>query len=55
MHSVDDKMIFSDSGYLQIFNKETNELIEELYYKRLYVNLREDEVEWTIIIKEAIR
>lgn len=55
MHSVDDKMIFSDSGYLQIFNKETNELIEELYYKQLYVNLREDEVEWTIIIKEAIR
>ena len=55
MHSVDDKMIFSDFGYLQIFNKETNELIEELYYKQLYVNLREDEVEWTIIIKEAIR
>lgn len=55
MHCVDDKVIFSNSGNLQIFNKETNELTEELYYKQLYVNLRDDEVEWTIIIKEAIR
>ncbi|GEM_PF-5553099 len=48
-------MISSDCGRLQIFNKETYELLEDLYYKQLYVNLREDEVEWTIIIKEAIR
>lgn len=55
VHSVDDKMISSDSGRLQLFGKETNELIEDLYYRQLYVNLRNDEVEWTIIIKEAIR
>lgn len=55
VHDVGRKMISSDSGRLQIFTKETNKLIEDLYYKQLYVNLRDDEVEWTIIIKEAIR
>lgn len=55
VHAVDDKMISSDTGRLQIFDKGTNELIEDLYYKQLYVNLRDDEVEWTIIIKEAMR
>lgn len=55
VHNMEDKMISSDSGRLQIFRKETNELIEDLYYKQLYVNLRDDEVEWTIIIKEATR
>lgn len=55
LHSVNEKMISSDFGRLQLFNKETNELIEDLYYKQLYVNLRDDAVEWTIIIKEAIR
>lgn len=55
VHSVDERMICSDTGRLQIFNRETNELIEDLYYKQLYVNLRDDEVEWTIVIKEGIR
>ncbi len=55
VHNVDDKMISSGSGRLQIFDKQTNELIEDLYYKQLYVNLRNDEVGLTIIIKEAIR
>lgn len=55
VHSINSKMISSDSGRLQIFNKETNELIDDLYYKQLSVNLRDDEVEWTIIIKEVIR
>lgn len=55
IHSVNNKMISSDVGRLQIFSKESNEIIEDLYYKQLYVNLRDDEVEWTIIIKETIR
>lgn len=55
VHRVDEKMISSDAGRLQIFSKETNGLIEDLYYKKLYVNLRMDEVEWTIVIQEAIR
>lgn len=55
VHSVNNKMVSSDLGRLQLFSKETNELIEDLYYRQLYVNLRNDEVEWTIIIKEAIR
>jgi len=55
VHNVNERMISSDAGRLQIFNKETNEMMEDLYYKQLYVNLRNDEVEWTIIIKEAIR
>lgn len=55
IHNVDKKMISSDSGRLQIYNKEKNELIDDLYYKQLSVNLRDDEVEWTIIIKETIR
>lgn len=55
VHRVNSKMISSDSGRLQIFAKETNELIDDLYYKQLSVNLRDDEVEWTVIIKEVIR
>lgn len=55
VHSVDERMIFSDTSRLQIFDKETNEMIEDLYYRQLFVHLREDEVEWTIIIKEAFR
>lgn len=55
VHRVNNKMISSDSGRLQLFNKETNELIDDLYYKQLSVSLRDDEVEWTVIIKEAIR
>lgn len=35
VHRVDEKMISSDAGRLQIFNKETNVLIEYLYYKAI--------------------
>lgn len=55
VHSVDEKGIYSDCGRLQLYNRKTNELMDDLYYKQLWVNLRNDEVEWTIIIKEAIR
>jgi len=55
VHSVDEKGIYSDCGRLQFYNLQTNELIDDLYYKQLWVNLRNDEVEWTVIIKEAIR
>ncbi|MPM75977.1 hypothetical protein SDC9_122972 [bioreactor metagenome] len=55
VHEIDRKMIYSNSGRLQIFSKESNKLIEDMYYKELYVNLRDDKVEWTFIIKEAIR
>ncbi|MCD7900959.1 MAG: hypothetical protein LUH22_14140 [Bacteroides sp.] len=54
-HNATKKMLSSDSGRLQIYHKATNELMDDLYYKQLYVNLRDDEVEWTVIIKEAIR
>ena len=39
VHRVNNKMISSDSGRLQLFNKETNELIDDLY-KQLSVSLR---------------
>ncbi len=55
IHSVDNKAVSSEFGRLQLYDKETNELIEDLYYKKLWVNLRNNEVGWTIIIKEAIR
>lgn len=55
IHEPEKKMVSSGVGRLQIYRKDTNEIIEDLYYKQLYVNLRDDEVGWTIIIKEAIR
>ena len=55
VHNIDKKMISSDFGQLQIYDKETNELLEDLFYKQLYVHVREDAVGWTIILKEAIR
>lgn len=32
-----------------------NELIEDLYYKQLYISLEEQSVDALIILKEAIR
>jgi hypothetical protein len=55
VHEPDTKMVSSGYGRLQIYNRKTNEIIEDLYYNQLYVNLRDDEVGWTIIIKDAIR
>lgn len=55
MYTTGEKMLSSDSGRLQIYRKEGNELIVDLQYNQLFVNLRDDEVEWTIIIKEVIR
>ncbi|MDR2948685.1 MAG: hypothetical protein LBV71_05705 [Prevotella sp.] len=54
VHDVNGKEVYSDIGRLQLYN-HSNELIDDLYYKKLWVNLRNDEVEWTIIITEAIR
>lgn len=36
-------MISSDSGRLQLFNKETNELIDDLYYKQAFRKFEDDE------------
>ncbi|HCO67295.1 MAG TPA: subclass B1 metallo-beta-lactamase [Dysgonomonas sp.] len=55
VHEPEKKMIFSDKGCLQIYNIMTKEIIEDLYFNQLYVNFRDDEVGWTIIIKDAIR
>lgn len=55
IHEPDNKMISSGYGRLQIYRKETNQIIQDLYYNQLYVNLRDDEVGWTIIIKEVFR
>lgn len=55
VHNVNERSLYSDIGRLQIYDKEKGELTEDLYYKKLWINMRDDEVEWTIIIKEAIR
>jgi len=55
VHDVSSDRISADSGRLQIYSKETDGLIEDLYFKQLYVTVMNNEVEWVIIIKEAIR
>ncbi len=56
-HNVKDKSIRSEYGRLQIFEKSTemNNPTTDLYYNRLIINLRDDEIGITIIMKEMIR
>ena len=51
------KTLRSDYGKIQILNKSINLLQEEVfgYYKTLILDLREDEVDMVVIIKEMIR
>lgn len=49
------QVLSSDKGRLQIYNITMNELIEDLYYKQLYISLEEQSVDALIILKEAIR
>lgn len=53
--SLESKVLSSGSGRLQMYDMETNVLIEDLYYKELYVSLEEEHVDELIILKSAIR
>lgn len=55
-HNVEKKSIKSDYGRLQIFDKstETDNPTTDLYYKRLIINLRDDEIGIVIIMKEKL-
>lgn len=55
IHEPENKMVSADKGRIQICDTQTNEIIEDLYFNQLYLTLRDDEVGWTIIIKEALR
>jgi glyoxylase-like metal-dependent hydrolase (beta-lactamase superfamily II) len=56
-HNVKDESIRSEYGRLQIFNKskENNKPTTDLYYHRLIIKLRNDEIGIVIIMKEMIR
>lgn len=56
-HNVEGKSIKSDYGRVQIFEKSTgmNTPTIDVYYNRLIINLRDDEVGITIIMKKMIR
>ena len=55
-HNVEGKSIKSEFGRLQIFEKLTgmNNPTTDVYYKRLIINLRDDEVGIVIIMKEIL-
>ncbi|MFA8451845.1 MAG: subclass B1 metallo-beta-lactamase, long type [Bacteroidales bacterium] len=55
-HNVKSKRIDSEYGRLQSFSKSEkgNIILSDIYYKRLIVNLRDDEVGIEIILKEMI-
>ncbi len=56
-HNVNNKRIDSDYGRLQIFDKETgsNNPITDIYYNRLIIVKKNDEVGYRIAIREMIR
>lgn len=49
------KKVSSECGRMQIYDLNTNVLIEDLYYKQLYISLEENYVDGLIILKDAIR
>lgn len=49
------KKVSSECGRMQIYDLNTNALIEDLYYKQLYISLEESCVDGLIILKDAIR
>jgi len=49
------KKLSSESGRLQIIDRESNQIMEDLYYNQLYLDLRNDAVGWTIILKEGLQ
>lgn len=49
------KKVSSECGRMQIYDLNTNALIEELYYKHLYISLKENYVDGLIILKDAIK
>ncbi|MBC8487643.1 MAG: subclass B1 metallo-beta-lactamase [Bacteroidetes bacterium] len=55
-HNVEGKSIKSEFGRLQIFEKSKgiNNPTTDVYYKRLIINLRDDEVGIVIIMKEIL-
>lgn len=55
VHDVQTQTISSDFGRLQIYETDSNRILEDLYYKQMFTNVRNDAVGWTIILKEIIR
>lgn len=49
------KKVLSECGRMQIYDLNTNVLIQDLYYKQLYISLEENYVDGLIILKDAIR
>jgi glyoxylase-like metal-dependent hydrolase (beta-lactamase superfamily II) len=56
-HNVEQKLVQSEYGRLQIYlkNKSSYIIDTDLYFERLFVQLRDDEIPITIILKEMIR